>query len=111
MIKEGILKENIDGEALKWAAQRILFRPEKRKILIIISDGAPLDEVTIANNPSSFLSSHLKQVIFKLKKTPIELFAIGIGHEVDKYYLDSITLKDYNQLGQAVFDKLFQLFV
>ncbi|AIF81124.1 cobalt chelatase large subunit [endosymbiont of Acanthamoeba sp. UWC8] len=109
MLKESMLKENIDGEALKWAAERILKRPEKRKILIVISDGAPLDEVTIANNSPGYLSSHLINTIKRIERMPLELIAIGIGHKVEKFYKNSISIKNHNHLGEVLFSKLDQV--
>ncbi|MBA8667028.1 hypothetical protein H1Q59_03885 [Holosporaceae bacterium 'Namur'] len=109
MLKESMLKENIDGEALKWAAERILKRPEKRKILIVISDGAPLDEVTIANNSPGYLSSHLINTIKRIERMPLELIAIGIGHNVEKFYRNSISIKNHNHLGEVLFSRLDQV--
>ncbi|ETN98119.1 cobaltochelatase [Reticulomyxa filosa] len=111
MIKEGLLKENIDGEALKWAAKRILNTAFKRKILIVISDGIPLDEITTTNNIPHYLESHLKSVCQKLEHTiPLELFAIGIGHDLQKFYTKSVSIKTHDKLGKTLFDNLIKLF-
>lgn len=111
MIKEGLLKENIDAEALLWAYKRLQKRDEKRKILIIISDGAPVDDSTLSNNPSSYLDNHLKEVIaFIQKYQNVELVAIGIGHNVNNYYKNSITIKDIDKLGVTLLGQLADLF-
>ena len=102
MLREGILKENIDGEALAWACSRLLARPEQRRILMVISDGAPVDDSTLSVNPSSYLEQHLRQVISYIEnQTPVELLAIGIGHDVTRYYQRAVTLVDAEQLGGA----------
>ncbi len=111
MLKEGILKENIDGEALIWAHERLLGRLEDRKILMVISDGAPVDDTTLSSNSGNYLELHLKQVIsFIESKSPIELVAIGIGHDVTRYYNKAVTLTDAEQLGGALTEQLAELF-
>ena len=111
MLKEGLLKENIDGEALDWAYKRLSVRPEKRKILMVISDGAPVDDSTLSSNKSTYLDSHLKNVIkFIEKKTPIELLAIGIGHDVTRYYSKAVTILDADDLGNVMSKQLIDLF-
>ena len=111
MLREGILKENIDGEALAWACSRLLARPEQRRILMVISDGAPVDDSTLSVNPSSYLEQHLRQVIAYIEtQTPVELLAIGIGHDVTRYYQRAVTLVDAEQLGGAVMEQLAALF-
>ena len=111
MLREGILKENIDGEALMWAHERLLGRLEDRKILMVISDGAPVDDTTLSSNSGSYLEQHLKQVIAYIEsKSPIELVAIGIGHDVTRYYNKAVTLTDAEQLGGALTEQLADLF-
>ncbi len=111
MLKEGLLKENIDGESLLWAFNRILKRNEERKILMIISDGAPVDDSTISANSSNYLEKHLKKVIkFIENKTNIEIIAIGIGHNVNKYYKKAVTINDPDQLGGTMIKKFLELF-
>ena len=111
MLKEGLLKENIDGEALIWASSRLNKRPESRKILIVISDGAPVDDSTLSVNESNYLEKHLKSTIIAIQdKTNIELLAIGIGHDVKQYYDKAITIHDVEELGGAIFNKLEDLF-
>ena len=111
MLREGILKENIDGEALIWAHERLLGRVEDRKILMVISDGAPVDDTTLSSNSGNYLELHLKQVIsFIENKSPVELVAIGIGHDVTRYYNKAVTLTDAEQLGGAVTEQLADLF-
>jgi len=111
MLREGLLKENIDGEALMWAHQRLLARPEQRRILMVISDGAPVDDSTLSVNPSNYLERHLRQVIDSIEnQSPVELLAIGIGHDVTRYYRRAVTLVDAEQLGGAVMEKLAELF-
>ena len=111
MLREGILKENIDGEALAWACSRLLARPEQRRILVVISDGAPVDDSTLSVNPSSYLEQHLRQVISYIEnQTSVELLAIGIGHDVTRYYQRAVTLVDAEQLGGAVMEQLAALF-
>jgi cobaltochelatase CobT len=111
MLREGLLKENIDGEALLWAHQRLLGRPEQRRILMVISDGAPVDDSTLSVNPSNYLERHLRLVIDYIEsQSPVELLAIGIGHDVTRYYRRAVTLVDAEQLGGAVMEKLAELF-
>lgn len=111
MLREGILKENIDGEALLWAHKRLIARPEERRILLIISDGSPNDDKTISHNPAGFLDKHLKDVISNIEKTsPIELLAIGIGHDVTRYYQKAIKITGAEQLGTTLIEKLAELF-
>ncbi len=111
MLKEGLLKENIDGEALLWASSRISKRPETRKILIVVSDGAPVDDSTLSVNNSNYLEKHLKSTILSIEeRSNIELLAIGIGHNVGQYYSKAITIHDVEELGGIMFDKIETLF-
>ena len=111
MMKEGLLKENIDGEALLWAHQRLLARPEARRILMVISDGAPVDDTTSSANGGAYLERHLREVIANIQnRSPVELIAIGIGHDVTRYYRRALTIVDVEQLGGAIIDKLAELF-
>lgn len=111
MLREGLLKENIDGEALLWASHRLLARPEQRKIMMVISDGAPVDDSTLSANTGNFLEEHLKRVIHWVEtKTPIQLLAIGIGHDVTRYYQNAIMLSDAEELGTVMTGKLAELF-
>ena len=111
MLREGILKENIDGEALDWAHKRLLSRYEERRILMVISDGAPVDDSTLSANSGNYLESHLRNVINYIEnKSPVELLAIGIGHDVTRYYSKAVTLTDAEQLGGAVTEQLANLF-
>jgi cobaltochelatase CobT len=111
MMREGLLKENIDGEALVWAHQRLLARPEARKILMVISDGAPVDDSTLSVNNGHYLERHLREVIGEIEaKSPVELIAIGIGHDVTRYYRRAVTIVDVEQLGGAMTEKLAELF-
>ncbi|MEM7443599.1 MAG: cobaltochelatase subunit CobT [Pseudomonadota bacterium] len=111
MLREGILKENIDGEALLWAHERLLARQEQRRILMVISDGAPVDDSTLSVNPGNYLERHLKQVIDYIESySPIEIIAIGIGHDVTRYYRRAVTIVDAEQLGGTMVDKLAELF-
>jgi cobaltochelatase CobT len=111
MLREGILKENIDGEALQWAANRLLARPEQRRILMVISDGAPVDDSTLSVNPGNYLEKHLREVIdYVENNTSIELLAIGIGHDVTRYYRRAVTIVDAEQLGGTMMEKLAELF-
>ncbi|HYD17482.1 MAG TPA: cobaltochelatase subunit CobT, partial [Patescibacteria group bacterium] len=111
MLREGLLKENIDGEALLWAYQRLMSRPEQRKILMVISDGAPVDDSTLSANQGNYLEEHLRRVIHFIEdKTPIQLLAIGIGHDVTRYYKRAVTLVDAEELGGAITEKLAELF-
>jgi len=111
MMREGLLKENIDGEALAWAHNRLLARPEKRRILMMISDGAPVDDSTLSVNSGSYLERHLRQVIEEIEtRSPIELLAIGIGHDVTRYYRRAVTITDAEELASAMTDKLAEMF-
>jgi cobaltochelatase CobT len=111
MMREGLLKENIDGEALDWAHQRLLGRPEQRKILMMISDGAPVDDSTLSVNPGNYLERHLRYVIEEIEiRSPVELIAIGIGHDVTRYYRRAVTIVDAEELGGAMTEKLAELF-
>jgi cobaltochelatase CobT len=111
MMREGLLKENIDGEALDWAYQRLLGRPEQRRILMMISDGAPVDDSTLSVNPGNYLERHLRAVISEIEnRSPIELIAIGIGHDVTRYYKRAVTIVDAEELGGAMTEKLAELF-
>jgi len=111
MMREGLLKENIDGEALLWAHNRLIARPEERRILMVISDGAPVDDSTASANGGSYLERHLRQVIDWIeKRSPVELIAIGIGHDVTRYYGRAVTIMDADQLAGAMVDQLAQLF-
>jgi cobaltochelatase CobT len=111
MLREGILKENIDGEALLWAHSRLIGRSEQRKILMVISDGAPVDDSTLSVNPGNYLEHHLRQVIDWIQqRSPVELVAIGIGHDVTRYYRRAVTLVDVEQLGGTVLEQLAALF-
>jgi cobaltochelatase CobT len=111
MMKEGLLKENIDGEALLWAHARLLGRPEQRRILMVISDGAPVDDSTLSVNNGHYLERHLRQVIHQIETlSPVELIAIGIGHDVTRYYSRAVTLVDVEQLGGAIVENLAALF-
>ncbi len=111
MLREGILKENIDGEALLWAHNRLIGRPEQRRILMVISDGAPVDDSTLSVNPGNYLERHLREVITYIEtRSPVELLAIGIGHDVTRYYARAVTLVDAEQLGGTVMEKLAELF-
>ena len=111
MMREGLLKENIDGEALIWAHGRLIARPESRRILMVISDGAPVDDSTLSVNAGNYLDKHLRQVIGEIEsKSPVELVAIGIGHDVTRYYRRAVTILDAEQLGGAMTDQLIDLF-
>ena len=111
MLKDGLLKENIDGESLLWALTRIWKRKEERKILMVISDGAPVDDSTISTNSSNYLEKHLKKIIkFIENKTNIEIIAIGIGHNVNKYYKKAVTINDPDQLGGTMIKNFLELF-
>ncbi|MBR72082.1 MAG: cobaltochelatase subunit CobT [Rhodospirillaceae bacterium] len=111
MQKEGLLKENIDGEALLWAHSRLLQRHEERRILMVISDGAPVDDSTLSVNARNYLEQHLRDVIKNLEtNSPVELLAIGIGHDVTRYYRKAVTLTDAEQLGGTMTEKLAELF-
>jgi cobaltochelatase CobT len=111
MMKEGLLKENIDGEALEWAHRRIVNRPEQRKILMVISDGAPVDDSTLSVNPANYLEKHLRDVIAMIeRRKQVELLAIGIGHDVTRYYARAVTITDVEQLAGAMTEQLACLF-
>ena len=111
MMREGLLKENIDGEALDWAHQRLLGRPEQRRILMMISDGAPVDDSTLSVNAGNYLERHLRRVIEEIEtRSPVELIAIGIGHDVTRYYRRAVTIVDAEELGGAMTEKLAELF-
>ncbi len=111
MMKEGLLKENIDGEALEWAHRRMVGRPESRKILMVISDGAPVDDSTLSVNPANYLEKHLRDVIAMVEKRKmVELLAIGIGHDVTRYYERAVTITDVEQLAGAMTEQLASLF-
>jgi len=111
MMREGLLKENIDGEALDWAHKRLLGRSEQRKVLMMISDGAPVDDSTLSVNPGNYLERHLRWVIEEIEtRSPVELIAIGIGHDVTRYYRRAVTIVDAEELGGAMTEKLAELF-
>ena len=111
MLREGLLKENIDGESLLWAHNRLIARPEERRILMVISDGAPVDDSTLSSNSANYLEDHLRHVIEVIEnKSPVKLLAIGIGHDVTRYYKNAITIMDADQLGGAITDQLANLF-
>ncbi|MBY0356139.1 MAG: hypothetical protein K2Q12_10500, partial [Rickettsiales bacterium] len=111
MLKDGLLKENIDGEALLWAYQRLLLRPEARRILMVISDGAPVDDATLSANFPGYLDRHLREIIAHVEQDKnVELLAIGIGHDVGRYYARSVTLSDISRLGETMAKELVKLF-
>ena len=111
MLREGLLKENIDGEALIWAHGRLMARAEQRRILMVISDGAPVDDSTLSVNAGNYLDRHLREVIHWIEvRSPVELIAIGIGHDVNRYYRRAVTIVDAEQLGGAMTDQLAELF-
>ncbi|MFE1602401.1 cobaltochelatase subunit CobT [Methylobacterium sp. ID0610] len=111
MMREGLLKENIDGEALDWAHKRLLGRPEQRRILMVISDGAPVDDSTLSVNPGNYLERHLRAIIEEIEtRSPVELLAIGIGHDVTRYYRRAVTIIDAEELGGVMTEKLAELF-
>ncbi len=111
MMREGLLKENIDGEALDWAHKRLLVRPEQRKILMVISDGAPVDDSTLSVNPGNYLERHLRHLIEEIEtRSPVELIAVGIGHDVTRYYRRAVTIIDAEELGGVMTEKLAELF-
>ena len=111
MMREGLLKENIDGEALLWAHDRLLGRAEQRKIMMVISDGSPVDDSTLSVNVGNYLERHLRQVIDEIEtRSPVELIAIGIGHDVTRYYKRAVTIVDAEQLGGAMTEQLASLF-
>jgi cobaltochelatase CobT len=105
------LKENIDGEALDWAHKRLLARTESRRILMMISDGAPVDDSTLSVNPGNYLERHLRDVIAEIEgRSPVELIAIGIGHDVTRYYARAVTIVDAEELAGAMTEQLASLF-
>jgi cobaltochelatase CobT len=111
MMREGLLKENIDGEALLWAHARLIARPEERRILMVISDGAPVDDSTLSVNSGTYLERHLRQVIDWIEnRSPVQLVAIGIGHDVTRYYRRAVTIMDAEQLGGTMVEQLAGLF-
>ena len=111
LLREGILKENIDGEALMWANSRLKNRQEKRKALIVISDGAPVDDSTLSVNPGNYLEKNLREVIYQIEKNKeVELIAIGIGHDVSRYYSKAVTIMDVDQLGEVLLEELSEIF-
>ncbi|MDP7101548.1 MAG: cobaltochelatase subunit CobT [Rhodospirillales bacterium] len=111
MLREGLLKENIDGEALLWAYNRLIGRPEQRRILMVISDGAPVDDATLSVNPGNYLERHLRDVIDYIENvSPIEITAIGIGHDVTRYYRRAVTINDAEELGGTMMQNLTELF-
>ena len=112
MLKEGLLKENIDGEALKWAYNKMARRKEERKILMVIYDGAPVDDSTLSTNSSDYLETNLKNTVKWIEnKSNIEWLAIGIGHDVTRYYNQAIKIADVQDLGDAMINQLTDLFV
>ncbi len=111
MMREGLLKENIDGEALIWAHSRLIARPEERRIMMVISDGAPVDDSTLSVNSAGYLEAHLRHVIEWIEKaSPVQLVAIGIGHDVTRYYRRAVTIMDVEQLGGTIMEQLAELF-
>ncbi|MEC8265491.1 MAG: hypothetical protein VX009_01615 [Pseudomonadota bacterium] len=109
ILKDGLLKENIDGEALQWAYKRLMNRKEKKKILIVISDGAPVDDSTLSNNPPNILDNHLKETVIRIQNSrTIKLVAIGIGHDVSKYYKNAFIIEDAENLGDIIIDNLMK---
>ena len=110
-LRDEMLKENIDGEALAWAHARLLARPEQRRILMMISDGAPVDDSTLSVNSGNYLEQHLRQVIHEIEtRSSVELIAIGIGHDVTRYYARAVTISDPGELAGAMTEKLVELF-
>ena len=110
-MQDGLLKENIDGEALLWAHNRLIRRPEERRILMVISDGAPVDDSTLTANSETYLEEHLQRVINWIEtRSPVELNAIGIGHDVTRFYRSAQTISDVEQLGSAMTERLAALF-
>ena len=110
VLKDGLLKENIDGEALIWASDRLKKRNEKKKILIVISDGAPVDDATLSCNNSNILDNHLREVVERIEKNKVlNLIAIGIGHDVSKYYSKAFTIDDVDKLGEIIIDNLTEI--
>ena len=112
MLKEGLLKENIDGEALLWAFKRISARKEERKILMIISDGAPVDDSTLSVNSGDYLEKHLKQTVKWIEENAnIEMLAVGIGHDVTRSYQRAVKIADVQELGDVMINQLTKLFI
>ena len=110
-MREGLLKENIDGEALLWAWKRMAARPEQRRIMMVISDGAPVDDGTQSANSAGYLERHLRETIAMIEtRSEVELLAIGIGHDVTRWYRRAVTINDVEQLGGAMTDQLAALF-
>jgi len=111
LLREGILKENVDGEALSWAFSRLISRQEKRRVLIVISDGAPVDDSTLSVNQGNYLEKNLRETITNIEnKTDIDLIAIGIGHDVSRYYRKAVTIMDVDQLGEVLLNELSNIF-
>jgi len=111
MLKEGLLKENIDGEAIRWAFNKMKKRKEERKILMVISDGAPVDDSTLSTNLSDYLENDLKNIVNSIEQfSPIEILAIGIGHDVTRYYKKAVKITDVQDLGDAMINQLTDLF-
>ena len=111
MLREGLLKENVDGEALIWAHDRLMRREEQRKILMVISDGAPVDDSTLSSNPNNYLDLHLRQVIHSIEtQSSVNLIAIGIGHDVTRYYKKAVKIADVQELGDVMINQLTKLF-
>jgi cobaltochelatase CobT len=111
MLDASLLKENVDGEALAWAHARLMARPEARRILLVVSDGAPVDDLTLLVNPGNYLEQHLRHVIEEIEmRSSVELIAIGIGHEVTRYYPRAVTMKRPAELAGLMVDKLVELF-
>ena len=111
MLKEGLLKENIDGEAIQWAFNRIKKRREERKVLMVISDGAPVDDSTLSVNSGNYLEKHLKKIVKYIEnKSEVEILAIGIGHDVSRYYNKAIKISDVQELGDVMINQLSSLF-
>jgi cobaltochelatase CobT len=112
MLKEDLLKDNVDGEALLWAHERLLRRNEQRRILMALSDGVPLCEATLSANPGGYLEQHLRNVVKWIEtRSPVELVAIGIGHDVTDFYQRAVAIPDVEQLGNAMIEQLADLFV
>ena len=111
MLKEGLLKENIDGEAISWAYNRIKKRGEERKIIMVISDGAPVDDSTLSVNSGDYLEKHLKKIVKQIENgNEAEILAIGIGHDVSRYYDKAIKISDVQELGDVMINELSNLF-
>ena len=111
MLKEGLLKENIDGEAISWAYNRIKKRGEERKIIMVISDGAPVDDSTLSVNSGDYLEKHLKKIVKQIENgNEAEILAIGIGHDVSRYYNKAIKISDVQELGDVMINELGNLF-